>query len=120
VVSAERCENAAQLADLILQSSCTPPFVPVLYRNGHPVLDGGLIDNVPAVTVEDVGGRMLVLLSRCYAQDRIPAGNGRIYVQPSEAPPISRWDYTNPDGLQKTFDLGCRDGEAFLKKFRKE
>ena len=63
VVAAEQCQTAEQLADVILQSSCTPPFVPVLFRNGHPVLDGGLIDNVPVVAVKGVQGPMLVLLS---------------------------------------------------------
>jgi predicted acylesterase/phospholipase RssA len=116
VVAAEKCETADQLADVVLQSSCTPPFVPVLLRNGHPVLDGGLIDNVPAAAVKGVQGPMLVLLSRRYSQDRIPAIEGRLYVQPSEPPFIGRWDYTNPQGLQKTFDLGCRDAEVFLKK----
>jgi len=117
VVAAERCKTAEQLADIILQSSCTPPFVPALFRNGHPVLDGGLIDNVPVVAIKDIQGPMLVLLSRCYPQDKIPAIKGRVYVQPSEPPFISRWDYTNPEGLQKTFDLGRTDAEEFLKKF---
>ena len=117
VVPAEKCDSVEQLTDLVLQSSCTPPFVPVLYRKGQPVLDGGLIYNVPVGTVEDVKGPMLVLLSRCYPTNRIPSTKGRVYVQPSRTPFISRWDYTNPDGLQKTFDLGCRDGEAFLKRF---
>ena len=116
VVAAEQCQTADQLADVILQSSCTPPFVPVLYRNGHPVLDGGMIDNVPVVAVKGLQGPMLVLLSRRYPRDRIPAIKGRLYVQPSKPPFISRWDYTNPDGLQSTFDLGCWDGEKFLRK----
>ncbi len=117
VVEAGTCTTADQLVDVILQSSCTPPFVPELFRNGHPVLDGGLIDNVPVIAVKELQGTMLVLLSRCYSQDRIPAIKGRFYVQPSRPPFINRWDYTNPGGLQNTFDLGCRDAEAFLKKF---
>ena len=116
VVAAETIKTADQLADVILQSSCTPPFVQVLFRNGHPVLDGGLIDNVPVVAVKGVPGPMLVLLSRCYPQERIPAIKGRLYVQPSKPPFISRWDYTNPQGLQNTFDLGRKDAEVFLKK----
>jgi hypothetical protein len=83
------------------------------------VLDGGLIDNVPVVAVEDLPGPLLVLLSRRYRQERIPAIKGRHYVQPSEPPFISRWDYTNSDGLQSTFDLGRRDADAFLKKFER-
>ncbi len=119
VIAAERCRTADQLADVILQSSCTPPFVPVQFRDGHPVLDGGLIDNVPVVAVAGIPGPILVLLSRRYRQERIPAIKGRLYVQPSEPPFISRWDYTNADGLQSTFDLGRRDADAFLRKFER-
>ena len=42
------CNNVKELADLLIQSSCTPPFVPVKKRNGIPALDGGIVDNVPA------------------------------------------------------------------------
>jgi predicted acylesterase/phospholipase RssA len=111
------CRNTDELADLVLQSSCTPPFVPIMRRNGQPVLDGGLIDNVPVSTVADVDGSMLVLLSRRYPPDRLPTGGDRLYLQPSQPPPIDRWDYTNADGLQQTFDLGRRDGKAFLDRF---
>lgn len=113
-VLAQRCRNADQLADLVLQSSCTPPFVPIQYRNGRPVLDGGLIDNCPVVTVADIHGPMLILLTRRYSPDHFPGGNGRLYLQPSKTPPIRRWDYTNPKGLQETFDLGRRDADSFL------
>ena len=46
-VSVRECASAESLADLILASSCTPPFTPVLSWKGRAVLDGGLIDNVP-------------------------------------------------------------------------
>jgi Patatin-like phospholipase len=39
-VRAQDCASVEDLADLILQSSSTPPFTPVLRRNGRPVLDG--------------------------------------------------------------------------------
>ena len=29
--------------------------------------------------------------------------------------PVSAWDYTSPEGIQFAYDLGRRDGEAFLK-----
>lgn len=116
VASTRECRNAAQLADLVLQSSCTPPFVPIQYRGRQPVLDGGLIDNCPVQTVADVRGPTLVLLSRRYPAGRLPQSGQRRYLQPSEDPPIGRWDYTNPGGLQATFDLGRRDGDAFVQQ----
>jgi len=119
VASVRECRSPSQLAGLVLQSSCTPPFVPLQYRDRQPVLDGGLIDNCPVATVADVPGSMLVLLSRRYPADRIPRGGGRLYLQPSRDPFIGRWDYTNPGGLQATFDLGRRDSETFLSQLRK-
>ena len=119
VASVRECRSSDRVAGLVLQSSCTPPFVPLQYRGRQPVLDGGLIDNCPVATVADVPGPMLVLLSRRYPPDRIPRGGKRCYLQPSRDPLISRWDYTNPGGLQATFDLGRRDAEAFLSRFEK-
>ena len=28
---------------------------------------------------------------------------------------MSAWNYTSPEGVQSAYDLGLRDGEAFLK-----
>jgi predicted acylesterase/phospholipase RssA len=119
VASIRECRTPGEIAGLVLQSSCTPPFVPLQYRGRQPVLDGGLIDNCPVTTVADVPGPMLVLLSRRYPTDRIPRGGRRLYLQPSRDPLISRWDYTNPDGLQATFDLGRRDAETFLSRLKR-
>lgn len=115
-ISARSCMDARQLVDLILQSSCFPPFIPLYHRNGQPVLDGGLIDNCPVATVADVQGTTLVLLSRRYSRSRFPKGSGRLYLQPSQVLPIGCWDYTNPKGLQAAFDLGRKDGETFLAR----
>jgi len=111
-------DTAEEMTDLIMCSSCTPPFLPVMRHKGRVTLDGGIIDNVPVYAVSDRRDRgdILVLLSRQYNDRRIPDVPGRVYVQPSEAPPVSKWDYTNPSGLQKAYDMGRRDGETFLKK----
>jgi len=111
------CATPAALADLILASSGTPPFTPVARFGGEAVLDGGLVDNVPVQPVANEPGETLVLLSRCYKI--LPTVIGRTYVQPSTPIGISMWDYTNPKGLQDTFDLGRRDGEAFVRASRR-
>ena len=113
VVSINDCSTPEELTDLLLQSSCTPPFVPVLWRNGTPTLDGGLIDNVPICALPEENGEILVLLTRQYPDEKIPGIPGRTYVQPSVSIKIDKWDFTNPEELQKTFDLGRRDGERF-------
>ncbi len=117
IESARDCETAEQLADLVLASSCTPPFTPIMRRNGATVLDGGLIDNVPLRALSKNEGNVLVLLTRQYAESAIPVVPGRVYVQPSRPSPIAKWDYTNPRGIQEVFDLGRRDGEKFAKAY---
>lgn len=116
VVSVRECSTPSELADLLLASSCTPPFTPLLSWRGKPALDGGFIDNVPVCVLDGVDDAMLVLLSRQYDRVQIPRKEHRTYVQPSRPITISNWDYTNPEGLQETYDLGRADGEAFVQR----
>jgi len=108
------CRTPEALADLVLASSCTPPFTPLLQHRGNPALDGGIADNVPVSAWGDAPGPTLVLLARRYR--RLPAHASRVYVQPSADVPVSSWDYTNPAGLQAAYDLGRRDGDAFARR----
>ncbi len=113
MVRADLCDNASDLADLILQSSCAPPLMPLMRRDGRNVLDGALVDSVP---VEQVShhGPTLVLLSR--HDDELPDVPGVTAVRPSEPVPIALWDYAHPHRVQAAFDLGRRDGEAYLRR----
>jgi predicted patatin/cPLA2 family phospholipase len=117
-IRAQDCETVEDLADLILQSSCTPPFTPVLRREGKAVLDGGMVDNVPVGGLDDSPGVVLVMVTRLYPRPTMfvvhHEAQQRIYVQPSRKVPISSWDYTNPAQMQHAYDLGRRDGEHFL------
>ena len=114
VVSIRECATPEALADLILCSSCTPPMTTLQRWKGRAVLDGGVVDNVPVCALEGEPGATLVLLSRRYP--KLPVHAGRTYVQPSAPIPVSAWEYTNPGGLQATFDLGRRDGDAFARQ----
>ncbi|TAM03320.1 MAG: patatin-like phospholipase family protein [Paraburkholderia sp.] len=119
-VTAQACESVEDLADLILQSSCTPPFTPVLRRNGRPVLDGGMVDNVPVDALDAAPGTVLVMVTRLYPRPQMfVVSHGvqqRVYVQPSAKVPISSWDYTSPRQMQQAYDLGRFDGERFLAR----
>ena len=115
IVSIRDCSTPEEVAELILQSSCTPPFTPVYQRGSRPVLDGGLVDSVPVDAVDALAHPTLVLLTKRYPPDVIPRVDGRTYVQPSQPVPIATWDYTSPHGVQATFDLGCRDADRFIK-----
>ncbi len=108
------CRTPEALADLVLASSCTPPFTPLFLHGGKPALDGGIADNVPVAALGDTPGRTLVLLARRYR--RLPVHALRVYAQPSVNVPVSSWDYTDPAGLQAAYDLGRRDGETFLRQ----
>ncbi len=119
-VKAQDCARVEDLVDLILQSSSTPPFTPILRRNGRPVLDGGMVDNVPVSALDTSPGIVLVMVTRLYPRERIfvvPHGEQkRLYVQPSHKVPISSWDYTSPAQMQHAYDLGRTDGDDFLER----
>ena len=120
-VRVQDCANVEELAELVLQSSSTPPFTPVLRRNGRPVLDGGMVDNVPVRALDQhASGLALVMVTRLYPREQmfvVDAGaQRRLYVQPSRRVPISSWDYTSPGQMQHAYDLGRADGERFLMR----
>jgi predicted patatin/cPLA2 family phospholipase len=107
----EAC-NVEEFIEIVLASSCVPPVLPGGDYRGQRVLDGGIIDSVPAHLADARPGRTLVLLSKRYRRP-LPDAGKRIYVQPSEAIRIDKFDYANPQGLEETYDLGYRDGRDF-------
>lgn len=111
----QEAEHVADLIDIILASSCVPPVLPGKGYKGLRVLDGGVIDNVPAHLADGRDGRTLVLLSKRYRQ-KLPEDGQRVYVQPSEQIRIDKFDYANPEGLQETYDMGFRDGGAWVRQ----
>jgi len=117
VYLAQDCATPEALADLILASSCTPPFTPAMRLHGQPVLDGGMVDNVPvdALPPTAADGTTLVLLTRRYPRP-LPRSSQRLYVQPSRAVPVSAWDYTNPRGIQAAYAQGRDDAAQLLER----
>ncbi len=116
IVSVKECGTSEELAELIMQSSCAPPLLPVMKRNNRVALDGGMIDNVPVSLLDHCAGDKLVLLTRRYKDGVLPENNEVTYLQPSENIPITKWEYTDPEGLQYVYDMGRRDGDAFAKQ----
>lgn len=105
-------KSVADLVNMILAASSVPPLLPSDGYQGENVLDGGIIDNVPAHLATGRSGRTLVLLSKRYRRP-LPAIPNRVYVQPSQAIKIDKFDYANPHGLQATYELGLKDGNKF-------
>lgn len=111
-------QHAIDIDDLIamiLAASCVPPVLPGERYQGQRVLDGGIIDNVPAHLADGREGRTLVLLSKRYGRP-LPPPAIRVYAQPSEPIRIDKFDYANPGGLQETYDLGLGDGQRFARE----
>lgn len=113
VVDARACETAEELTDLILASSATPPFTPIGHFRGVALLDGGMIDNAPAFVAERHAEirRSVVLLARPYHPSVLGVQGRRLYLAPTQPPPIGRWDYTQPHLLEETVAMGEREAD---------
>jgi predicted acylesterase/phospholipase RssA len=111
IFDARHCRSAEELADLVLASSATPPFTPVGTFAGQALLDGGMVDNVPAFVAErDPAMKVnVVLLTRPYPPHLLGQNGMRYYIAPSTPVPIERWDYTRPDRMSATIDMGERE-----------
>lgn len=115
VFDARDCRKPAELVDLIIASSATPPFTSVGAFSGRRLLDGGLIDNAPAFLVDDAPGvlRNLVLLTRHYPASLIGRRGSRLYLAPSRPLTLKPWDYTHPESISEIVALGERDADSY-------
>jgi predicted acylesterase/phospholipase RssA len=119
------CETPEALADLILASSSTPPFTPLGHFGGQHLLDGGMVDNVPAFVAEQHAPhcKNLILLTRPYPPGATQAPPHRLYIAPTRPTPVDRWDYTRPHLVDDTLTMGEQEAElhrpaldAFLQR----
>lgn len=111
-ITVQECGSINELCNLIVSSSCTPPFTPLMYQSGKAVLDGGMIDNIPVHGVSHYPGDTLILCSRPYKN--LPNIPGRTYLAPSNSVAVNAWDYTNPQAIIATFKQGKEDAQRFL------
>lgn len=110
LVDANEAARDRKLIDLVNAAAVIPPvFEPPLWEDRR-VVDGGMADQAP-MPEPDEGGT-LVLLTRQYA--KLPEVEGRYYVWPSEDTPADKIDFTDPQKLRETWDLGIQDAEAYL------
>lgn len=110
------CATPAELVAALMASASVPPFMPGGLVAGRAALDGGLVDSAPAwalAELEQQGEPTLVLLTRPFVQ--VPEVANRTYTGPSETIPVSQFTIRNWDGIRFAYELGIRDGEAFLR-----
>jgi predicted acylesterase/phospholipase RssA len=116
VFDARQCSTPEELADLIIATSATPPFTPTGRFRGHRLLDGGIIDPAPAFLADDIEGvkhSLVLLTAPRLAQDQAQPRDHRLYIAPMSALPVRTWDFTRPDLLEATIELGRRDAELY-------
>jgi len=108
---ARECESIDELIELVLASSSTPPFTSLGRYRGETLIDGSMIDNAPAYLLDEVPGvrRSLVMLTRPYADHHVGRREHRLYVAPSQALPVARWDYREHAPIEATVEAGRRD-----------
>ena len=113
VFDARLCESPEEVADLILASSATPPFLPFGSYRGERYLDGGMVDNVPAFAVEQVAGvrRNLVMMTRPYPARSLGIHGPRLYLAPSGLTPVTCWDYTSSERVEATLAMGRSEAD---------
>lgn len=121
---ARQCRTPAELADLILASSATPPFTPLGKFSGHRLLDGGIIDNAPAFLLDQDGSieQTVVFLTRPYPVHVLGIQGPRLYIAPTTDTPVDRWDYTRPELIEATIAMGESEAqlhEPTLRQFLK-
>ncbi|MCB2186868.1 MAG: patatin-like phospholipase family protein [Deltaproteobacteria bacterium] len=110
----DQCASVGELADLVLAASCLPVVLPPMTWEGARVLDGGFLDNAPLAALSPEEGPVLVLLTRRYPPERLQGRPGVTYVMPSRPLAISKFENSNPDLVEATFQQGVADGEKFL------
>lgn len=114
-VDVRTCDGPDAVAQLILASSCTPPFTPVLTWEGRRVIDGGLLESVPISLIAAAGRRALVLMTRAPRPGESIV-DAHDVVWPSRPLAVSAWDYTNPQAIDDAVALGRHDAAAFVDR----
>ncbi len=113
LVDARQAARDGMLIDLICNAAVIPPVFNLQGWNGKKVIDGGMTSKAPMPS--NNRGRTLVLLTRKFRN--LPEHPDRVYVEPSEAVPADKIDFTDRGKIVATWNAGVEDGKAFLRAF---
>ena len=119
LLDARSATSPEELTSWVLASSATPPFLPVPLVRGRRVADGGMVDNAPAFAAEldPAVEQTLILLTRWYPPRRVGLRGRRWYLAPSRPVQISRWEYTRPDLVEATLQMGRDEARQRERQF---
>jgi predicted acylesterase/phospholipase RssA len=112
LVDARAAARDGRLCELICAAAVIPPVFKIAIWDGEQVIDSGMADKAPMPRPDR--GRTLVLLT-----DRFPNAPhhpDRLYVEPSRETPADKIDFTDPEKLRRTWELGGQDGLRFLAR----
>lgn len=112
LVDARQAARDGRLCELICAAAVIPPVFKIAIWDGQQVIDSGMADKAPMPQPDR--GRTLILLTDQFPNT--PDHPDRLYVEPSRETPADKIDFTDPDKLRRTWDLGRRDGERFLAR----
>lgn len=112
LVDARKAARDGRLCELICAAAVIPPVFKIAIWDGKQVIDSGMADKAPMPPRDR--GRTLVLLTRAFRNT--PEVPGRLYVAPSRETPADKIDFTDAKKLRRTWELGRRDGGAFLAR----
>ncbi|MGB3554842.1 MAG: patatin-like phospholipase family protein [Jannaschia sp.] len=115
LIDARDAASRGLLPKLVRMAATVPPaFEPDTWE-GEPLYDGGMVDKAPLPDPDE--GRTLVLLTKRFRSLPDDDGGRLTFVQPSEdVLSGSKLDFTDPDLLREAWDLGRRDGQAWLNR----
>ena len=121
VVDARDCQSPQQLTDLIIASSTAPSLVRSERFGGRRLVDGGLVDDVPASVADSIAGvrRNVVLLTRRYPASKVGDKGNRLYVAPSGPSPMRRGEHARAELVDRIIEQGERDAEVHGRALRR-
>jgi hypothetical protein len=111
LVDARAAARDGRLIDLVQSAAVIPPVFDVQGWDGRPVGDGGVANNAPLPDPDS--GRTLILLTRRFRN--LSDDLERLYVQPSEAVPADKIDFTSRERIEATREAGEADGRTSLE-----
>lgn len=116
LIDARAVARDGRLAELVMAAATIPPIFECPLWDGRPVIDGGMVSQIPMP--EPDSGKTLVMLTREYRNLPEAETGDRVFVSPSRETPADKIDFSDPGKIEKTWDLGERDGRAFLGRAR--